>query len=146
MRRLGSDYADYWLQFEASYATAVQTAFGGFAAMAGLRGMTLYDPEKLVASGTAGYELAVSPSEAVGLMVMVEADYFRETHGKLRRLLQPSVRSRAREHDGMLRAVSPQIIHLRKHPIVGAFVERVIHHLRNDVERHSNSVVTAAHL
>jgi hypothetical protein len=144
VKQLGSDYVDYWMQFQGAYETAVQTAFGGFPAMAGLRGMTLYCPDMLVGCATAGYELEVLPAEAVGLMVVVQAYYFRETHGKLRRLLQPSVRSRTREHDSMLRAVSPQVIHFRKHPIIGAFAERVVHHLQKDLERHSNSAAAAA--
>ena len=130
MRQLGHDYLDYWKQFETMYETAVQAAFGGPAPWAGLKGSSMYLTETLVASATAGYELEVSPAEAMGLMVLLEAYVFRENHGTISRVLRPSLRERARDHNSMLKVVSLSVIPLRQQPIINAFAERVTHHLK----------------
>ncbi len=90
------DFADYWAQFESIYETALRAAFGGPIEWAGLKGGAMgYQPEILVAASTAGYELEVSPAEAVALMVILQAYAFSAKHGTISRLLRPSLRARA---------------------------------------------------
>ena len=136
MRQLGPDFADYWLEFKAIYETAVQTAFGRNVWLASLRGSVMgYDAEMISAAAVTGYELEVSPGEAVGLMVIMQAYAFTAKHGKISRLLRPSLRERARDHDSMLKAVSQLINHLSKQPIIAEFMERMMHHFKQDLER-----------
>jgi hypothetical protein len=136
VKQLGPDYADYWGQFEAMYEAAVQAAVQGPDHLARFRVGLIYYPDILVAAATAGYEVEVSPAEAVGLMVVLEAYAFTAKHGTISRLLRPSLRNRARDHDNMLKVVSPTIIHLLQKPIANEFTGRVSHHLKG-LARHS---------
>lgn len=120
-----------------------------------------YDPETRVTAATAGYELEVSPGEAVALMVILYAYAFNVNHGSISRILRPSLRARVRDHDSMLEAVSPLVVRgvpkktatvkeilavfversvpsahapLRQQPILDAFAERMNHHLAQHKE------------
>ena len=135
VKQLGVDFADYWAKFDARYETAVQAAFEGAAPLAGLRAGLIYSPEIRSAAATAGYELEVSPAEAVGLMVVLQAHAFTQRHGPLSRLLRPSLRGRARGHESMLKVVSPLVGHLRQGPIFSAFMDRTARHFMKDIER-----------
>ena len=130
MKQLGVDYVDYWGRFETMYDEAVHAAFQGPDPLARFRIDLIYYSNILVAAATAGYEVEVSPAEAVGLMVILEAYVFTKKHGSVARLLKRSVRERASDHESMLKAVSPQIGHLRQQPIIDAFADRMSHHLR----------------
>ncbi len=61
----------------------------------------------VAAAANAGDELEISPAEAMGLMVVLEGYALTAKHGAISRVLRPSLRRRARDHDRMLRAVSP---------------------------------------
>jgi hypothetical protein len=91
-------------------------------------------------------------------MVILQAYAFNENHGFISRILRPSLRALMRDHDSMLAAVSPLVIHgvpnkttatvkeilavfvernvasaqapLRQQPILNAFAERMTHHLK----------------
>jgi hypothetical protein len=118
------------------YEAAVQAAVQGPDHLARFRVGLIYYPDILVAAATAGYEVEVSPAEAVGLMVVLEAYAFTAKHGTISRLLRPSLRNRARDHDNMLKVVSPTIIHLLQKPIANEFTGRESHHLKG-LARHS---------
>ncbi len=163
MRQLGVDFADYWLEFKSIYYTAVQAAFGGPAAWAGLKGDLIYFTEIITAAPITGYELEVSPGEAVALMVILQAYAFNENHGTISRILRPSLRERMRDHDSMLAAVSPLVIRgvpnertatvkeiltvfaernvadaqapSGQQPLLNAFAARMSHHLAQDLDR-----------
>jgi hypothetical protein len=162
MRELGDNlpgYVDYWSQFDSIYEATLIAAFGGPIEWASLKGsVTGYLPETLVDAATAGYQMEVSPGEAVALMVILQAYAFNENHGFISRILRPSLRALMRDHDSMLAAVSPLVIHgvpnkttatvkeilavfvernvasaqapLRQQPILNAFAERMTHHLK----------------
>ncbi len=110
MNQVGLDFPDYCAQFEAIYEATLMAAFGGPIEWATLKGTaTGYLPEDLADAATAGYEVEVSPPEAVASMVILHAYAFDENHGYISRILRPSMRERMRDHDSMLAAVSPLV-------------------------------------
>jgi hypothetical protein len=112
--------AEYFRQFENMFTTA---AHAGHAMPA----ITLY-VNMFAACALAGYDLELPPREAVGLMVILGACRLTTKHGRLSRLLRPSVRLQAQLHNSMLAAVSPGIENWRKQ--LDAFAARATHYLK----------------